>query len=103
MTAQCGRTTARNGQQHFDVPPTNPPAVSFDEVSSRGTDEIGHLEWWPTHLLLLWRLALERQGVQRTRGRVQVTFREMQVLHRLFQVVMAEQKLDGTEIGAGFE
>ena len=51
MTAQCGRATPRDGQQHFDVAPTNPLAVSFDEGSSCGTDEIGHLEWWPTHLL----------------------------------------------------
>ena len=80
MTAQCGSTTPRDGQQHFDVLPTNPRAVSFDEVSSRGTDEIGHLEWWPAHLLLVWRLACERQGVQWTRGRMQMTFREVQVL-----------------------
>lgn len=79
MTAQCGGTTPRNGQQHFDVAPTNPRAVSFDEVSSRGTDDIGHLEQWPAHLLSLWRLAIERQGVQRTRGRMQMTLREMQV------------------------
>ena len=59
MAAQCGRTTPRNGQQHFDVAPTNPRAVLFDELSSRVTDEIGHLEWWPAHLLLVWRLALE--------------------------------------------
>src|SRR5215472_1502260 len=88
MTAQCGSTTPRNGQQHFDVAPTNPRAVSFDEVSSRVTDEIGHLEQWPAHLLFFWRLAPERQGVQRTRGRMQMTLREMQVLGCLFQVVM---------------
>jgi hypothetical protein len=29
------------------VAPTNPLAVSFDEGSSCGTDEIGHLEGWP--------------------------------------------------------
>jgi hypothetical protein len=75
MTAQCGSTTARNGQHYFDVAPTNPRAVLFDESGSRGTDEIGHLEWWPAHLLLL--CALERQGVQRTRGRMQMTFGEM--------------------------
>ena len=63
MAAQGGGTTARNGQQHFDVPPTNPPAVSFDEVSSRGTDEIGHLEWWPTHLLLLLRSRVIRTSL----------------------------------------
>src|SRR5215469_1061660 len=89
MTAQCGRTTPRNGQQHFDVAPANPRAVSFDEVSSRVTNEIGHLEQWPAHLVRLWRLAPERQGVQRTGGRMQMTFREMQVPYGLFQVVMA--------------
>jgi hypothetical protein len=50
MTAQCGGTTTRNGQQHFDVLPTNPLAVSFDEGSSRGADEIGHLKGRPVHL-----------------------------------------------------
>ena len=53
MTAECGGTTPRNGQQHFDMLPTNPLAVAFDEQSSRGADEIGHLERWPAHLLLL--------------------------------------------------
>jgi hypothetical protein len=43
MTAECGGTTARNGQQHFDVLPAEPLAISLDEGSSRGADEIGHL------------------------------------------------------------
>ena len=30
VTAQCGSTTPRNGQHHFDVAPTNPLAVSVD-------------------------------------------------------------------------
>src|SRR5215472_2801788 len=63
MAAQCGRTTPRNGQQHFDVAPTNPQAVSFDEGSSRCTDEIGHLEWWPIHLLLLLRSRVIRTSL----------------------------------------
>src|ERR1700745_1186466 len=88
MSPPCGGTTPPNGQHPFDVAPTNPRAVSFDEGSSRGTDEIGYLEQWPAHLLFFWRLALERQRVQRTRGRMQMTLREMQVLHCLFQVVM---------------
>src|SRR5260370_36891544 len=53
MAAECGSTTSRNGQQHFDMLPADPLAVSFDESSSRGTDEIGHLERRPAHLLLL--------------------------------------------------
>jgi hypothetical protein len=53
MAAECGGTTLPNGQQHFDMLPTEPVAVSFEESSSRGADEIGHLEGRPAHLLLL--------------------------------------------------
>jgi hypothetical protein len=61
MAAECGGTTPPNGQQHFAVLPTEPVAISFEEDISRGADQIGHLEWWPGHLLLLRRMALERQ------------------------------------------
>jgi hypothetical protein len=53
MAAECGGTTAHNGQQYFDVLPAEPLAISFDEGSSRAADEIGHLEGRPAHLLLL--------------------------------------------------
>jgi hypothetical protein len=53
MTAQCGGTTARNGPQYFDVLPTDPLTVSFDEGFSRSADQIGHLERWPVHLPVL--------------------------------------------------
>src|SRR5258707_15818417 len=58
MTAECGGTTPPNGQQHFDVLPTEPVAISFDEGISRGADQIGHLQRWPGHLLFLRRTAL---------------------------------------------
>ncbi|HXI40369.1 MAG TPA: hypothetical protein VNH83_10335, partial [Bryobacteraceae bacterium] len=61
MPAECGGTTSPNGQQHFDVLPTEPVAISFEESISRGADQIGHLEWWPDHLLFLRRTAFERQ------------------------------------------
>src|SRR5215470_7529631 len=44
MPAECGGTTARNGQQHFDMPPANPLTVSLDESSSGCADEIGNLQ-----------------------------------------------------------
>src|SRR5271167_1428624 len=53
MTAQCGGTTAPNGPEHFEVLPTEPAAISFEESSSRGADEIGHLQGRPAHLVLL--------------------------------------------------
>src|SRR3974377_999752 len=49
MTAECGGTTARNGQQHFDVLPADPLAISFDKSSSCAADEIGHLQGWLAH------------------------------------------------------
>jgi hypothetical protein len=53
MATECGGATPRNGQQHFDMLPAEPLAVSFEEGSSRAADEIGHLEGRPAHLLLL--------------------------------------------------
>src|SRR6266705_3410148 len=53
MTAQCGGATPRDGQQHFAVLPADPLAATFDESSSRGADEIGHLQRRPAHLILL--------------------------------------------------
>src|SRR5258708_5941759 len=88
MAAECGGTTSPNGQQHFDVLPTEPVAISFEERIFRGADQIGQLEWWPGHLVFLGRTAFERQRIQRTRGRMQVTLGEVQIAGRLFQVVM---------------
>ena len=45
------KAVARNGPQHFDMLPTEPVAISFEESSSRVADEIGHLQRWPAHLL----------------------------------------------------
>jgi hypothetical protein len=53
MTAECRGTTPRNGQQHFDMFPAEPLAISFDKSSSCAADEIGHLKGRPTHLLFL--------------------------------------------------
>jgi len=51
MTAKGGGATPRNGQQHFDMLPAEPLAISLDESRSRATDELGHLQRWPAHLL----------------------------------------------------
>src|SRR5258707_2390974 len=54
MAAERGGATPRHGQQHFDVLPGDPRTASFDESVSRGADQIGHLQRWPAHLLVLW-------------------------------------------------
>ena len=53
MAAERGGAAHGNGQQHFDVPPTDPLAASCDECFSCSADQIGHLERWPAHLLVL--------------------------------------------------
>ena len=38
VAAERGSATPRNGQQHFDVLPSDPRTASFDESVSRGAD-----------------------------------------------------------------
>jgi hypothetical protein len=52
MTAESGGTTPRNSSQYFDMLPTEPVAVSFDERLSCSADDIGQFQKGPTHLLL---------------------------------------------------
>ncbi len=54
MSAKGGGATPPNRQEHFDMLPAEPVAVSFDECVSRSADQIGHLEGWPVHLVVLW-------------------------------------------------
>jgi len=53
MPAERGGTTPGNSQEHFDVLPGDPLTASFDECASRSADQIGHLQRWPVHLLVL--------------------------------------------------
>ena len=79
MPAENGGTTPRNGQQHIDMLPADPLAASFDEGVPCSADQIGHLEWWPVHLLLLRRPVFELQRIQRTCGCIQMALGEVQV------------------------
>ncbi|HXH66264.1 MAG TPA: hypothetical protein VNI81_03630 [Candidatus Limnocylindrales bacterium] len=53
VTAESSGATARDGQQHFDMLPADPPVTTFDEAISRSADEIGNFENGPVHLLVL--------------------------------------------------
>jgi hypothetical protein len=88
MSAERGSATPRNRQEHFDVLPGDPLTASFDEGVSRSADQIGHLQGWPIHLLVLWWPVFQLQRVQRTPGRTEVTFREMEVDSGFFQIAM---------------
>jgi hypothetical protein len=87
MTAECSGATPCNGQQHFYVLPADPLATSLDEGSSRGADEIGHLQGWPVHLFVPL-FVFQLQRVQWTGGRVEMALRKMQVEGGLFEIAM---------------
>lgn len=89
MPAERGGAAPLDGEQHFDMLPGEPLAAPFDECISRGTDEIGHLERRPAHLPVPGWLVFQLQRVQRTRGRVEMTLREVEVDGGLFQIAMA--------------
>ena len=95
--------TPCDGQQHFDMLPADPLAASLEEGSSRGADEIGHLQGRPAHLLLLYGAVFQLQRVQRAGGRVKMALRKMQIDGGLFQIAVAQQDLNGAQIGACFE
>ena len=85
MAAECGGATARNGQQRFDMLPTDPLAISFDECGARDADEIGHLEGWPAHLFVPL-IVFQLQRIQRTGGRMEMTLGKMEVDGGLFEI-----------------
>ena len=66
--------------------------------SSGCADQVGHLQRWPCHLF-----RGERERVQRAGRGPHMALRQMDVNHRFAQVGVAEQQLDGAQVGAGFE
>ena len=103
VAAERRRTTSHNGMEHFQMPPGEPLVAAIEERVSRGTDDIGHLQRWPRHLLGAGRVGLaaeSRQPVQRTGGSLQVQLRDMQVDAGFLQVVVSQQQLDGAQVCA---
>ena len=48
-------------------------------------------------------LSREREGIERAGGRAEMPLGQMQVDGGYFEVAVAEQYLDGAQVGAGFE
>jgi len=72
VPTQGSSATARDGPQHFEVLPGDPPAAALDEGASRGANQIGHLEGRPVHLFALPYLVFQLERVQRTGGGIEV-------------------------------
>ena len=53
--------------------------------------------------MLVPSLGRKREGIERAGGRAEMPLREMQVDGGDFEVSMAEQDLNGAQVGSGFE
>ena len=90
MATESSGATASDGQQDLEVGPAEPRTVARDEVCSRAANDVGHLEPWPTQLLLLGRPAfLQHQRIQWTGSSMQVPLREVEIASGFLQIVMA--------------
>jgi hypothetical protein len=55
MAAERCCAAALDRGQHFQVKPVQPGTIPFDEVPARAANQIGHLQRWPVHLLVVLR------------------------------------------------
>src|SRR5580765_4709561 len=67
--------------------------VYTEETGS--ADQVGHLERWPSHLF-----RGERERVERAGRGPHMALRQVDVNHGFAQVGVAEQQLDGAQVGA---
>ena len=108
VPAQGGGAAALDGRQHLEMLAGDPATTRFDELLSRHPDKIGHLQRRPTHLFVSGRIVFllrgrQRQRVQRTGGGAEMAVGKVQVNRGLFQIVVTEEHLDGTQVGTCFE
>jgi hypothetical protein len=72
VTTERRRPATFDGSEHFPMARCQPRVATFGEVRARSADQIGHLERWPSHLLLragpVRGRRRQRQRVQRARG-----------------------------------
>ena len=61
VATESRRSATFDGIQHFPMARRQPPVATFDEVRSRGADEIGHLQRRPIHLLFRARPVIGRR------------------------------------------
>ena len=55
MAAESCRATVPNGAQYLQLRPSQMSPVAFDEAVARDTNDVGHLQGGPFHLLSSFR------------------------------------------------
>ena len=88
----------------FSCWPVEPLATALNKGLPCRADDVGHLQRWPVHAFCIWfSFSSDRECVQRTGGGAEMPPGKMQIDRCLLQVAMAQQYLDGAQVGAGFE
>jgi hypothetical protein len=98
VTAERRSAATDDGGQDLQVQPGEPFPAALVKGGSGCADQVGHLQRWPCHLF-----RGERERVQGAGRGPHMALRKVDVNHRLAQVGVAEQQLDGAQVGAGFE
>lgn len=102
MATHRGSATAPDGNQYFKVQPGEPGRRPINQSLACGAYDIGQLQEWPLHLLVVRRKVLlilwcrQRERVQRAGGGFEMPLGQMQIAAGCFQIDMAQQKLNGT-------
>jgi hypothetical protein len=53
VSTESRSAAAFDGSQDFQMPARNPVSAVFNELLSRGADDVGHLQRWSVHLCAL--------------------------------------------------
>ena len=104
MSTQRSGAAARDRQQDLLVLPVDPALTPLEKRLPGKANDIGHLQGRPVHAFLVCSPCVRSvSAVQRTGGCAEMPLGEMQIDRGLLQVTMAEQHLNGAQVGSGFE
>ena len=97
VTAESRSAATDDGGQDLQMQPGELFPAALVKGVSGCADQVGHLQRWPCHLF-----RGERQRVQGAGRGSHMALRQADVNHGFAQVGVAEQQLDGAQVGAGF-
>src|ERR1041385_3551999 len=89
--------------EHLQVRPREPRGRAVCETVDGGGYDVGQLQERPTHLPAVFRLRScgETERIQGAGGSLEMALRQVKITAGGFQVGVAQQQLDGAQVGAG--
>ena len=109
MPAQRRRAALDEGPEHAPMLAREPRPVRLEKAIAVLAHDVGHLEGWPGHRFRFRRGSRrgvgrrDRHRIERIDDGLQVPLREVEIQDRVFELHVAEQQLNGAQVGAGFQ